>query len=133
MEREFSKAAAKAALEYLKSRQGEMLALTRALVETESPSGDLDGSRAVVQLLAEAARKIVGVSAVESIESQDYGEHLLVRAFADAPENSDSILIIGHTDTVHPRGSLKERPWREQGGRIYGPGIFDMKANCALV
>ena len=59
MEREFSKAAAKAALEYLKSRQSEMLALTRALVETESPSGDLDGSRAVVQLLAEAARKML--------------------------------------------------------------------------
>jgi glutamate carboxypeptidase len=133
MGREFSKSAAKAAYEYLKSRQDEMLALTRALVETESPSGDLAGSRAVVQLLAEAARKIVGVSSVESIESQDYGEHLLVRAFADAPENSDNILIIGHTDTVHPRGSLKERPWREEDGRIYGPGIFDMKANCALV
>ncbi|MDT5121218.1 MAG: glutamate carboxypeptidase [Acidobacteriota bacterium] len=133
MEREFSKAAAKAALEYLKSRQSEMLALTRALVETESPSGDLAGSRAVVQLLAEAARKIIGVSSVESIESQNYGEHLLVRAFADARETSDHILIIGHTDTVHPRGSLKERPWREDDGRIYGPGIFDMKANCALV
>src|SRR5205807_10647067 len=74
----------------------------------------------------------VGVNSVESIESQDYGEHLLVRAFTDARENSDNILIIGHTDTVHPRGSFKERPWREEDGRIYGPGIFDMKANCAL-
>lgn len=129
---EFSKAAAKAAREYLKSRESEMLALTRALVETESPSGDLDGSRAVVQLLADAARKIDGVTSVERIESEGYGEHLIVRAFTDAPENSDSILLVGHTDTVHPRGSLKERPWREQEGRIYGPGIFDMKANCAL-
>ena len=41
-------------------------------------------------------------------------------------------MLIGHTDTVHPRGSLDERPWREEDGRIYGPGIFDMKANCAL-
>src|SRR5207237_5838406 len=37
-----------------------------------------------------------------------------------------------HTDTVHLRGSLGLRPWRESEGRIYGPGIYDMKANCAL-
>src|SRR5205807_2208309 len=42
------------------------------------------------------------------------------------------ILLLGHTDTVHPRGSIKERPWRTEANRIYGPGIFDMKANCAL-
>lgn len=129
---EFSKSAAQAVYEHLKSRQGEMLRLTRALVETESPSGDLEGSRAVVQLLAEAARKINGVSSVERIESEDYGEHLRVRAFADEREDSESVLIVGHTDTVHPRGSIVERPWREEDGRIYGPGIFDMKASCAL-
>jgi glutamate carboxypeptidase len=132
MELEFSKAAAEAVLWQLESRQGEMLALTRALVEAESPSGDLEGSRAVVKLLEEAAQKIDGVTSVERIESTDYGEHLRVRAFADGRENSDTILVIGHTDTVHPRGSLNERPWREQSERIYGPGIFDMKANCAL-
>ncbi|MBA3320390.1 MAG: M20 family metallopeptidase, partial [Pyrinomonadaceae bacterium] len=42
------------------------------------------------------------------------------------------LLLLGHTDTVHPRGSIKELSWREEGGKIYGPGIFDMKANCAL-
>jgi glutamate carboxypeptidase len=82
--------------------------------------------------LEEAALKIDCVTSVERIESRDYGEHLRVSAFADARESSESILIIGHTDTVHPRGSLRERPWREQEGRIYAPGIFDMKANCAL-
>jgi glutamate carboxypeptidase len=39
---------------------------------------------------------------------------------------------VGHTDTVHPLGSLRERPWREEGDRIYGPGIFDMKTTCVL-
>ncbi|MDT5062760.1 MAG: glutamate carboxypeptidase, partial [Acidobacteriota bacterium] len=129
----FSKAKAVAVREHLESCQSEMLALARLLVETESPSGDLEGSRAVVQLLAEAARKIDGVTSVERIESSGYGEHLRVCAFGDADESSETILIIGHTDTVHPRGSLRERPWRVQEGRIYGPGIFDMKASCALV
>jgi glutamate carboxypeptidase len=117
----------------LRERQREMLALTRALVETESPSGDVEGSRAVVNLLSDAARSIAGVSSIELIESQDYGVHLRVRAFKDAPEaEAGSILLLGHTDTVHPRGSLQARPWRIEDGRVYGPGIFDMKANCAL-
>jgi glutamate carboxypeptidase len=132
MEREFSKTKALAVLEFLESRRSEVLRLTRALVETESPSGDLEGSRAVVGLLAEAARKIEGVNTIERIESPGYGEHLRVRAFVDNGEETSTILLIGHTDTVHPRGSLGERPWREQDGRVYGPGIFDMKANCAL-
>jgi glutamate carboxypeptidase len=130
--REFSKTSAKSLLELLESRRGEMLKLTRALVETESPSGDLEGSRAVVHLLAEAARKTRGVNAVERIESPGYGEHLRIRAFTEAHKETGAILLIGHTDTVHPRGSLSERPWREEQGRIYAPGIFDMKANCAL-
>ena len=132
MEREFSKSIADAARRFFESRQGEMLKLVRSLVETESPSGDLEGSRAVVNSLGEAAQEIEGVSSVECIESPDYGEHLRIKAFGDAQETSGTILLIGHTDTVHPRGTLRERPWREEDGRIYGPGIFDMKATCAL-
>jgi glutamate carboxypeptidase len=33
---------------------------------------------------------------------------------------------------VHPRGSLAERPWRESDGKIFAPGVFDMKASCAV-
>jgi len=40
---------------------------------------------------------------------------------------------MGHTDTVHPRGTLKERPFRVEGNKAFGPGIFDMKANCVLI
>lgn len=133
MEREFTKRMADALYEFFESRREEILKLTRALVETESPSGDLEGSRAVVNLLEQAARKIAGVTSIERIESPGYGEHLRISAFGDAQDESGTILIIGHTDTVHPRGSLLERPWREQDGRIYGPGIFDMKASCALI
>lgn len=116
----------------LLKRQEEMLALVRALVETESPSGDLKGSRAAVSLLEEAARSIEAVTSIERIESPGYGEHLRVRAFTADERSSDEILLLGHTDTVHPRGSLKERPFRVEGNRIYGPGIFDMKASCVL-
>jgi glutamate carboxypeptidase len=113
------------------ARQHELLALTCALVETESPSGDKDGSSEVVSLIGSAAGSISAVSSVERITSEDFGEHVRIRAFA-GENNAPPIVILGHTDTVHPRGAIKERPWRADGNRIYGPGIFDMKANVAL-
>ncbi|HMG76485.1 MAG TPA: M20 family metallopeptidase [Pyrinomonadaceae bacterium] len=113
------------------ARQHELLALTCALVETESPSGDKDGSSEIVSLVASAAGSISAVSSVERITSEDFGEHVRIRAFTEE-NDAPPIVILGHTDTVHPRGAIKERPWRADGNRIYGPGIFDMKANCAL-
>jgi glutamate carboxypeptidase len=117
--------------EHFASRQHELLALTCALVEAESPSGDKEGSSDVVSLLAHAANSIPSVNSVERFASEDFGEHLAVRAFAKS-DSSRSIMVLGHTDTVHPRGTIKERPWRTAGNRIYGPGIFDMKVNCAI-
>jgi glutamate carboxypeptidase len=115
----------------LSDRRDEMLALTRVLVEAESPSGDEAGSSKVAGLLADSARAIGAVTSVECIPVGGYGKHLVVRSFAHRA-SAGTILLLGHTDTVHPRGSVLERPWRVNGSRIYGPGVFDMKANCAL-
>ena len=120
-------------LDYFKERREAIVALTRALCERESPSGDLEGSRAVVDLLARESQATAAVSHVERISAPDaYGEHLRLRAFGDDASDARTLLILGHTDTVHARGSLSERPWRESDGRIYAPGIFDMKASCAV-
>ena len=117
--------------DYFLGRREALIAFTRALVETESPSGDEAGSKAVVSLLAAAGEAINGVTKIERVPSERYGEHLRLRLPGDSPR-AKPILILGHTDTVHPRGSLKQRPWRVEANRAYGPGVFDMKANCAL-
>ncbi|HEX8635217.1 MAG TPA: M20 family metallopeptidase [Pyrinomonadaceae bacterium] len=129
---ELKQSEASALAEYFAGREGELLASVRALVETESPSGDVAGNAGVVSLLAEAARNL-GVETEVTLESDEtYGAHLLIRASAGLPDDAPTTLILGHTDTVHPRGSIELRPWREEEGRVYAPGIFDMKANCAL-
>ena len=43
------------------------------------------------------------------------------------------ILLLGHTDTVHPLGAKVQNPTRIEDGKFYGGGIFDMKANCVLM
>jgi glutamate carboxypeptidase len=120
--------------DYFARRNEAIVAFARALVEVESPSGDAAGSKAVVSMLAAAAEAINGVTKIERVASEHYGEHLRLRASFHLSDSSRAkpILILGHTDTVHPRGSLQQRPWRVEGNRAYGPGVFDMKANCAL-
>jgi glutamate carboxypeptidase len=118
----------------LQARQPEIEVFIQSLVETESPSGDEQGSRAVVDLLVQNASRLSCVDEIERVTVPDFGQHLLIKAF-QKQSNAGQILLVGHTDTVHALGSIAERPWRREmgeAGRIYGPGIFDMKANCAL-
>jgi glutamate carboxypeptidase len=37
------------------------------------------------------------------------------------------ILLSGHLDTVFPRGTAAERPFRREGMKAFGPGVADMK------
>jgi glutamate carboxypeptidase len=118
---------------HFEGRRGEVLSLARALCEIESPSGDGEGSTAAVELLVEAANSLEGVGRIERVSAPDgYGEHFVLRAFDDPSNGERPLLLLGHTDTVHPRGTLAARPWREAEGRIYAPGVYDMKAACAV-
>jgi glutamate carboxypeptidase len=40
--------------------------------------------------------------------------------------------LLGHFDTVWPVGQLERMPLKREGGRLYGPGVFDMKAGIGL-
>ena len=119
-------------LDRFRERQNDIESFIRALVEIESPSGDVEGSREVVAAVTAAAAEVNSVDEIQRVEVPGFGQHLVVKAFQEQSGNGQ-ILIVGHTDTVHSRGSLAQRPWRRDGERAYGPGVFDMKANCALV
>jgi glutamate carboxypeptidase len=44
------------------------------------------------------------------------------------PRQPTAQLLLGHCDTVWPLGMLAAMPVEERGGRLYGPGVYDMKA-----
>ena len=117
-------------LDYFQNRQEEILNSIRALVEIESPSRDISGNRAVVDWLEREARKISDDFQIERIFAEGYGEHFILRAF---PSDKKPILLLGHTDTVHPRNSKEKNPTRIEDGKFYGCGIFDMKSGCVLM
>lgn len=117
-------------LEYFQNRQTIILNSIHQIVEIESPSRDLAGNRAVVEWISKEAEKISNDFQIERIHAETYGEHLIIRSF---PADAKSILLLGHTDTVHPIGAKAENPTRIVENKFYGGGIFDMKANCVLM
>lgn len=126
-----SKATAQKIQNLIGERQVEIIELIKSIVEAESPSGDAEGSCAVVDLLAGAAEGIGCISEIERIAVPGMGQHLVIRAFQSST-STRKVMVVGHTDTVHSRGALATNPWRIEGERAYGPGVFDMKANCVL-
>lgn len=117
-------------LDYFRSGQNETVDSIRGIVEIESPSRDVERSKAVVSWVENHARKLPLDLQIEKIPSDEYGEHLIIRAF---PSDQKGILLLGHTDTVHPVGTKEKNPTRIEGDRFYGCGIFDMKANVVLM
>jgi glutamate carboxypeptidase len=116
--------------DYFQNRLKEILNSIHSLVEIESTSRDISGNRAVVDWLEQKARKISEDFTIERIFAEGYGEHFILRAF---PSSEKPILLLGHTDTVHPRGSKEKNPTRIEDGKFYGCGIFDMKSGCVLM
>lgn len=119
-------------LHYFQDRQDRIIRRIQQLVEIESPSRDEAGSRMVAVWIEDEAKKISEDFQIERIGAEGYGEHLVIRAF-EKPESLKGILLLGHTDTVHPRGSKEKNPTRLADGRLYGCGVFDMKANIVLM
>jgi glutamate carboxypeptidase len=102
-----------------------MLRGLRPWVDCESPTYD---SAAVGRMLDLAAIEMAAAGAnIERFEGRG-GFGGCVRARFPHPEaDAPGILIAGHMDTVHPIGTLQKLPWRREGDKCFGPGIFDMK------
>jgi glutamate carboxypeptidase len=108
----------------------EVLEGIRTWVEIESQSADTDGvNRMVSKVAADFSSSGARVNRIRGRDG--YGDHLSIRSSwgADGP----GILVLCHIDTVHPRGTLAAHlPFRVDGDRAFGPGIYDMKGGAYL-
>lgn len=91
-----------------------------ALVCVESPTEDVTACEAVVQ-------EAVGVFSTWLPAPARVERHNGRPVWRWGPE-SPRVLILGHVDTVWPLGTLARIPFSNDGERLRGPGVFDMKA-----
>jgi glutamate carboxypeptidase len=117
-------------LSYFECRQEMVIASIRSIVDIESPSHNVYQSKKVVERIIELAGGLSLDLQIERVPAENDGEHLVIRAF---PSDDKGILLVGHTDTVHPIGTNEKNPTRIEGDKLYGCGIFDMKANIVLM
>jgi glutamate carboxypeptidase len=121
-------------LDWLAANKGAMLDALREMVDTDGGSYDKAGVDAVGAQVARfmAAHDIP----VETVRGQRFGDCL--RATVDATgaaaggNERRNILLMGHRDTVFPKGEPERRPFRIEGSRAYGPGVADMKAGLVM-
>jgi glutamate carboxypeptidase len=99
-----------------------LLDLLRELVEIESPTYS-PGVRRVADVCARELKALGGHP--RFLE----GDHLV----ADLDGDGAPLLLVGHTDTVWREGTLATMPFRVDGDRAYGPGVYDMKGCVVLL
>ncbi|HTR38012.1 MAG TPA: M20 family metallopeptidase [Bryobacteraceae bacterium] len=117
-------------LAFAEAKQSEIIALIREFVECESPSDHPQSVNRFVDLLAS---RVEGAANVRTFPGGRFGRHLRCEYHlhgANAEEGQ--ILVLAHADTVWPLGTLAHMPFREEKGRLWGPGVLDMKSGIAM-
>jgi glutamate carboxypeptidase len=113
----------------LDGRQGRLKARLRELVEVESPSEDKVGVDRAGELMASWAAELGGQ--VMRHRQKAFGDVLEIQ-FGPVQSKQGRVMLLGHLDTVWPLGTLKTMPWREAEGKLWGPGVLDMKAGLVM-
>ncbi len=116
--------------EHLAARRDEMVAFLMELVEAESPTLEPASQAAAQARLAE--RLGAAGYRVRRLPGRVSGGTLLARPAARTRGRPVQVLI-GHCDTVWPRGTIREMPPHLANGRLYGPGSFDMKGGLVEI
>ena len=113
-------------VDYTRPHQGWVREAIESLVRLESPSTD---KAAVDRCGDELAARLHAIGAeVTRLAQRERGDHIRAEFEGTGPQ----LLLLGHFDTVWPVGQLARMPLREEGGRLHGPGVFDMKAGIGV-
>ena len=118
-------------LRYLQKQQPKIIKTIRQLVEIESPS---DVKQSVDRLGTVVASRFAELGGrVRVHPAEKFGNHLQVEFKGSRKNNTEKpVLLLGHMDTVYPIGTISKMRSRVAKGRLYGPGVLDMKSGIAL-
>lgn len=112
--------------------EAALLAELRHWVELETHTPDAAAVNALADRVETFARS-AGLDVERTPGTLGFGDILAVRSPRKPGVNSKAILVLAHLDTVHAAGTIKDKlPLRQEGDRLYGPGIYDMKSGALM-
>lgn len=113
-------------LAFCESERGWLREATEALARLESPTLD---KAAADRCGSDLGRRLSAIGGrVREVPSATTGNHVV----AEFAGSDRSILLLGHFDTVWPVGQVATMPIVARDGKLFGPGVFDMKAGIAI-
>lgn len=112
-------------LYWTRKNEAKVISLIREFVECESPSDSPGDVRKFMDLLADSSADI-------AVSRRSSAGALIAKIKTPGKIRSGRLLALGHADTVWPIGTLKTMPFRRGQGRLWGPGVLDMKAGLAF-
>lgn len=110
-------------LTWAQQQQPAIIRYIRRLVECESPSDSPADLRRFMDLFADSLQGEAKI--------RRKGTHLLCEFKLPGRKKEGQVLGLGHGDTVWPMGTLTKMPFRQADGRLWGPGVLDMKGGLA--
>lgn len=113
---------------YLKEQFPEMINLTKELINIDSQSDDVPGVQKVADVLNQKMSEL-GMT-TRQIDQGKPGT-VLIGELAGAP-GLKPVILLGHMDTVFPRGTVEKHPFKIEGDKMMGPGILDMKPGLVI-
>lgn len=116
-------------LEHVRDMRGEFVRFVHDLASLESPTDRPETQAAVQHVLGQALADL-GFD-VRILPGRSTGGHLYARPARR--RRGPAQMLVGHTDTVWPVGTLERMPVREVDGRLYGPGTLDMKGGLGQI
>lgn len=114
---------------YIDDHRDEMISLWKELVNLEGSSKEKDNVDLVAQRLKIEFEK-TGLDCKLVEVSPLYGRAL--SGIIGADRSGKPIIFSGHFDTVFPKGSFGDNPFRIEDGKAYGPGALDMKGGIVI-
>ena len=112
-------------LAYTTGKVPEITDWIEQLVKIESPSSDPAAVNRAVEFVAD---RLAGEAEVVRHRENGFGDHLRLEFPLPGRRKQAQVLGIGHLDTVYPVGTLASMPFKRAQGRLWGPGVFDMKS-----
>ncbi|BFM50356.1 M20 family metallopeptidase [Marinomonas sp. THO17] len=117
--------------EWIAEQEDKMIVCLEALVNVDSNSYDKAGVDNAGKLI-EAWLAEDGIHCIwHALENS--GDVLEARVgFNEANQTEPAVFVMGHRDTVFPKGTLETRPFTREGMKAFGPGVADMKSGLVL-
>ena len=106
-----------------------MVATLEKMVNIDSGADCPEGIKAVAEIVGNALKALN--FDVEYLDYPGIATHVLAKRKGSAPDAKD-VMIIGHMDTVFPKGTAAARPFHTENGLGYGPGVLDMKSGVTI-